>query len=403
MMICEKCEQELLNGTVICRSCSHNNVLQRIDSWRERRNHQLSSINHSPVHSTATTTRFKSNTGDATLIRFPKQPPKMHDQPKLNEPDAPLPAWKQKLNARLQEIRDQRAEEMEAPIKPKSRPQQSTQPERNPIVEAAISRFNRVTYLQPLSVSNSFTQTAKVQEEKQPQAELQQSPNLPESKATGPVGLKSVTKPPPPLVTNYQVSSAAAQAFDFSEQESFASAEMLEINQPFSSGDNEAIDFDDEILEANSSVPILEAASLKLRTAAAVIDAEIIAFSFLPLFAVYAFFGGKFNTVSASALALIAFFLVAVYFFLTYALAGRTIGMALLKLHLASRSPILKATDQSIPATITFTFKQAAARATGGTISLLLFPLNLFCITRNDDRLSISDYLSDTQIVRIRK
>ena len=147
---------------------------------------------------------------------------------------------------------------------------------------------------------------------------------------------------------------------------------------------------------------VLEAASLKARIAAAVIDAEVIAFSFLPIIAVYAFLGGSFSSVSLTALLGLSTILIAVYFFVTYALAGRTIGMAILKLHLASLKPLTMNPLPDSTSTVSFTFQQAAARAVGGTLSLLIFPINLFCITRNFDRLSISDYLSGTQVVKIR-
>ena len=100
---------------------------------------------------------------------------------------------------------------------------------------------------------------------------------------------------------------------------------------------------------------------------------------------------------------LVAVALITVYYFVTYALAGRTMGMAWCNLHLASLSTNAETHMHAAPSTITFTIKQASLRAIGGTISLLLFPLNILCIARSDDRLSISDYLSETQVVRIRK
>ncbi|HEX4949111.1 MAG TPA: hypothetical protein VFZ34_20710, partial [Blastocatellia bacterium] len=83
--------------------------------------------------------------------------------------------------------------------------------------------------------------------------------------------------------------------------------------------------------------------------------------------------------------------------------AGRTMGMAWCNLHLASLKTTADAHRHEEPSTVTFTLKQAILRALGGTITLLLFPLNVICIARSDDRLSISDYLSETQVVRIKK
>ncbi|MFN7929273.1 MAG: RDD family protein [Blastocatellia bacterium] len=148
---------------------------------------------------------------------------------------------------------------------------------------------------------------------------------------------------------------------------------------------------------------ILEAASLAKRAAAAVIDAEIIAFSLLPLFAVYFFLGGWVETSAIYVPIAVGAVLVALYFFVTYALAGRTMGMAFMNLHLASQSATTENTPPAGPTTVTFTFQQAALRALGGTLSLLLFPINFICIARSYDRLSLSDLLSGTQVVKIKK
>ena len=125
MMICEKCENEMQGSAVHCSHCGHNHVLQRIDAWRERRNHQISSRQRdsqrvyqsargappSPVQ------QARAQAKDSTLIRFPKRP-----QPVVEMPPAPpvqniesLPEWRQRLDARLKEIREQRTMETEPP------------------------------------------------------------------------------------------------------------------------------------------------------------------------------------------------------------------------------------------------------------------------------------------------
>lgn len=413
MMICEKCAKELLRGTVICRYCNHNNVLQRIDAWREKQNHRLATANQISAEKTASSFQLKHNSKDGMLIRFPKQP---LPQPEKQAPvvsDDELPPWKKRLNARLQEIREQRAAEEEPPASSKS----PVKLDRDPRIEAALNRINRANYIQMVTPARGLarTQTALAEEILPPQPEIQNQPEIsaPIFPKAGQGNLKTAPKPLVPLVSEAPVINAPESigieaksegAFTLVEESQFHS-QSESIGSPEYSAESGAEVYEEEVEATTEQGTLLEAASLRLRLAAAVIDAEIIALSFLPLFAVFAFFGGKFSPTETPfyILVAIAICLITLYFFLTYSLAGRTVGMGLLKLHLASRAQIPDHQMEETPSTITFTFQQAAARAFGGSISLLLFPLNVLCITRSYDRLSISDYLSNTQIVRIKK
>ncbi len=383
-MICEKCNQELPGGTVICRGCGHNNVLRRIDIWREKRSNQMTSLqaNAAPAAATTSTsqTRSRATSKDGTIIMFPKQP-----QPSTPEkPAAELPAWRQQLNARVKEIREQKSADYEPP----QTAQIASQPDRNPIIEAALNRINRATYLEPTPRRRSGQLQAAFAEP------IALEPIVAEAKPA-PVALENsrpFAKAPTPLVRTAPTELLEIEPI----------TPIYEIPKPANVNDEQILedDFDDEI--AYEGKTVWEVAPLWKRLVAALIDAEIVAVSYVPLILVFAFFGGKFEAPMTYLLPAIGLALLVLYFFLTYALAGRTLGMAMMKLHLASLSPITDKASDSAPDTITFTFQQAAMRALGGSISLLCFPLNMICLVRSYDRLSISDYLSHTQIVRIK-
>ncbi len=380
MMICEQCETELPGATVICKTCGHNNALKKMDNWREKRDRYLESIN-APIAAAAVASS-RSNAGDAgNLIRFPKSPMNARVNDRKPETIEPKPEWKEKLNARLRQIREQKAAEVEPPrISPIMH-----EPNRQPIVEAALRRINKANYLaivpDPAEVSTvgavALATEIAAHNLVAPETLMHRAPMMPR--------VPMVVEP------NY------LPATDLYEEDLLETESLV-----FEQESDELELLPDEEQFINNEPTILEAASLKARIAAAVIDAEIVAFSFLPIIAVYAFLGGSSSSVSLTGLLALTTILVAVYFFVTYALAGRTIGMAILKLHLASLKPAAEQPPSDCTSTVSFTFQQAAARAVGGTLSLLLFPVNVICITRNFDRLSISDYLSGTQIVKIR-
>jgi uncharacterized RDD family membrane protein YckC len=397
MMICEKCEKELSSSIGACESCGHDPVLKRMDLYRERRNQQLTSFKQTqePAQDARAASRTpRANAKDATLIRFPKRPatpPQTTPQmtpPQTSQHTAPpvlsdaVPAWKERLNLRLQEIREQR-EPSAAPAR--------TEPklDRNPVIINALNRIQRADYLQPITPLPHSRSSSAVELAPTPVVEVTSQPVI-EAQAVAP------TIPRPTIVPSF-----AAEPQSEAASTNFTTDEELGSEIQFEAAALPSIE--DKPEPATTSHAALEAASLGKRVAAAVIDAEIIASSLLPLFGAYFFLSGWFDAPTILVPILVGVVLITVYFFVTYALAGRTMGMAWCNLHLASLSSNAETLANAAPSTITFTIRQAIMRALGGTISLLLFPLNIICIARSDDRLSLSDYLSDTQVVRIRK
>ncbi len=382
MMICEQCETELPGATVICKTCGHNNALKKMDNWREKRDRYLTSINVPIAVVVAASSRSSLREAD-NLIRFPKSPMNAKAVNQKPETIEVTPEWKEKLEARLRQIREQKAAEVEPP----ATLARSLESNRQPIVDAALRRINRANYLALVQESVEVTAVGIVALATEiPVHKTLANPTVAEA-------IRVPVQPRVPMV----VEPNHFPAVDFYEED------ILETDSFNFEQEADELDLlhEEQFSPTHYESTVLEAASLKARIAAAVIDAEVIAFSFLPIIAVYAFLGGSFSSVSLTGLLALSAILIAVYFFVTYALAGRTIGMAILKLHLASLKPLTKNAPDST-STVSFTFQQAAARAAGGTLSLLLFPVNLFCITRNFDRLSISDYLSGTQVVKIR-
>lgn len=396
MMICEKCQTELPTSIGACTGCGHNPVLQRMDEWREKRTQKLTSFSQSSTsrndESQSPIRAARASAKDATLIRFPQRaatPPPPSPPPAVNEV---VPVWKERLNSRLQELRDQRE-----PSTTPSRVEEKF--DRNPIIVNALNRINRANYLPattPLPRSRSAA-AAELLPVTEPAP--QSSPYLEAKAGTATQFMARTGSTSYPEVHIEPLIELAPSPIE--PEEDLLSEIHLDPVAPAAELSSPPVKAEaDPLIATHTS---LEAASLGKRAAAAVIDAEIIASSLLPLFGAYFFLSGWFEAPTIYVPVLVAVALITVYYFVTYALAGRTMGMAWCNLHLASLSTNAETHMHAAPSTITFTIKQASLRAIGGTISLLLFPLNILCIARSDDRLSISDYLSETQVVRIRK
>lgn len=373
-------------GSVVhCSHCGHNHVLQRIDSWREKRSQHLSSLSQESQRQPARAPQqplvnpVRTQAKDSTLIRFPKRPAPtaVAAPPPTTTKVESLPEWRQRLDERLREIRGQRSLDLEPP----ATRHVEAHLDRNPIVTSALNRIQRANYLQPITSHSRYAVAAEL------------APELPETSAVGQF-TPQLVEANPTLPRTLTVVPQVLESFGETEM---PMAEMPDdfladvIVQPMLKIVEKA--------ETSAGLNLLEAASLAKRAAAAVIDAEILAFSMLPLFAAYFFLGGGFEAPAIYAPVIVGIMLITAYYFVTYALAGRTMGMAFMNLHLASQS----ATAETSTATVTFTCQQAALRALGGTASLLLFPLNFFFIVKSYDRLSLSDYLSGTQVVKIKK
>ncbi|MFM8395792.1 MAG: RDD family protein [Acidobacteriota bacterium] len=140
-----------------------------------------------------------------------------------------------------------------------------------------------------------------------------------------------------------------------------------------------------QVFDANSPKKG-QAATFWVRTLAGGCDFEIVALSFLPIFASYAIL----NTVLESETLLLMVILLSglsfIYYAVTLLMAGRTFGMAMLNLRLIP----LNAEAEGV------TRQQRLLRAWASTIALLLPPLNLLVRVATAPRLSLHDLISKT-------
>lgn len=426
-MICEKCGNEIPEGILNCRPCGHNQVLERIDAWRERRSKRVAEASGVDTQGLSVETAIAAGRAvDGALIQFPNPQSYMAEDSVLPENSSDLPLWKQRLNQRLREIRENKSGDgtpkpevssvspgAKGGTKGNSSAKAAEANAPDPRVEAALNRIKKADYysqVPPITPTpgrrSSLAKKAVAVDEPRPMSidekRIQALNTAPARAVARRPGSSRSTELSDSETAVLEVAPMPGMA----EMEAGFSTEVTGIPADIAFGGSEEFEevFEEPTTESERGM-VLEAASLRMRLAAAVIDAEVIALSFLPLFAVFAFFGGRFQFTATTlyVMACIAVCLMTVYFFLTYTLAGRTIGMGLVKLHLASQSPMDDHLNNESPSTVTFTIGQAFARTIGGVITLLFFPINVLFLTRSYDRLSISDYLSNTQIVRIRK
>ncbi|HEX4950940.1 MAG TPA: hypothetical protein VFZ34_30045, partial [Blastocatellia bacterium] len=300
MMICEQCQQEMTASLVKCEHCGYNPALQRLDAWRERRQRISSAHESKSLEPPPTSTEARrSSAKDATLIRFPKRP--ANPAPMSPTPSTEPPPWRNRLDARLQEIREQRAMEVEPPPSPVSAPKVLDQ---NPIVAKALNRIQRANYLQPITpLPHSRSAVA---EELAPLVETAPAtvPYL-EAKAAAATMARTATAPMPHIVAEALVESSPAA---IAEEEDLLADLLLEPTPP-------SVATNVPPVETPTS---LEPASLGKRAAAAVIDAEIIASSLLPLFGAYFFLSGWFEAPTILLPIAVGVILITVYFFVTY-------------------------------------------------------------------------------------
>lgn len=383
-MKCEKCEKELAGGAVICRACGFNNALQRVGGWRARR--ELSGEGRA---SRPATRRAK----DATLIPFPISPSKAPAPETAHDTVGVFPPWRDQLSEKLRQIRERRnLESGELAGSPPA-------PERNPIVEAAVNRLRNATQSAPSGPSRSLRQGAQAtahaidyEEAPEPVVKSKLAP-LPRHEST-------------PHASSIGVGAAPAKNLtslpDWGEAQTMGPAmKPASIISPAATSEPEGQTgslratsrpqpADPATLPGASKFTTRGSAPLLARAAASVIDLEIIAFSYLPFFTAYTILNAELSRGSLYVLGGIAAGITFIYHLLTVATAGRTCGMAALKLR------VVDAASESFPPTLA----QAFGRALGGTVSMILFPFNLLVIWLSLDRYSLSDFLSGTVIVR---
>jgi uncharacterized RDD family membrane protein YckC len=131
-------------------------------------------------------------------------------------------------------------------------------------------------------------------------------------------------------------------------------------------------------------------ASLHRRILAGGIDLEIVAMSFLPFFSFFALLDSGLNPRTLFMMGGSAIGLIFLYQLLMLLVAGRTCGMAILKLDLTDVRGDCMALKRG----------RVFARAIGATLGVLLTPINLALVLSSSHRRSMADRFSGSIVVK---
>lgn len=452
MMQCQNCGQALPGAAVICRNCNFNNALQALDEWR----HKRQSGDRKTTQAQPPTIRRQA---DATLIQFPaavqKSAPAENIRADASRITSELttdqqPDWREQLNGKLRQIRQQREVEQEAAAK------RAARADINPIVAAAIQRLKKpqtvslpasslpasghstsganavaraiefepalpsvaktetpAELLRPAASAPTFRPTpARLEPDtsKEQNIRLPVSESAPSSKSEavaetieGESTLRNaeprVTEALPVPIATEEKSARTFSAFAGTE-EKFV---VLEDDVDEASDKTAPIPQNKTEVRRENSAAAAEWSSaiaglshssgrapVLARIAAGVVDLEVIAFSCLPFFTAFTLFNVEFRAGAIYLLLGIIALMAFAYHYITISQAGRTCGMAVFRLRLATADDEKGHPDKA----------QCLRRAFGSVLSLALIPLNLLVVALSADRRSLADRISSTVTVR---
>lgn len=398
-MNCEKCQQPLPGATATCRNCGNSIARNRIGEWRNKRDQILN----------PRTGRLRSS--DSTVVRF--QLPAERQMP-AEPAEAPipedLPPWRRQVIEKVREVREQR-KHGEAAARTHARHTDDV----NPIVEAAIRRIRRDAPPASALVGSGAQATARA-------LAYEEKPQTPTTTKTNPAAA-------PAPVTAPGADSPARPQTKTTARENQLSTEIIQVSrlirsasEPQTRKSDEATDkspqttdvvpqtlshdqivaepvTDEAVRIAEDSEetvhPVIKPGStgpapLLARGAAAIIDLEVVAFSFLPFFTAFALFNAELTRGTLYLLITLSLLLTFLYHLVMTAVAGRTLGMAVFRIRIADADEGSRRLSWS----------QSARRATGAVLALVLLPLNLFAIALSPERQSLPDQFSGTMVVR---
>jgi uncharacterized RDD family membrane protein YckC len=373
-MKCESCGNEMIGAAIICRACNHNNALHKRLMGRRpepRHNQSIQSRVSEPLAELPTISPRKDN--DINLLHFPSSlkkraeaAPPARQTLAESQSQAPqtvaYPPWRAELKERVRRIKEKRgASEIATPNPSPVQHARAQAGEaklgRNPIVEAALNRIRwtsrkmegrRDREKENLSASPSPGLSAS------PSLRLSVLPSRSSKTSTG----TSISKAPAGAPNRQSDKQVRARVSDIAHA------------------------YEPSSLQAYP-------APLHARLLAGVCDFEIVFVAFLLIFGAYATSNDA-STFAYGSRVLMALLLSAVVF--TYqivmlAFAGRTFGMALLKLNLVN------AADESLPVTLW----QKLLRALAATVLFICFPLYLMAWF-SASRRTLADLVSGTTV-----
>jgi len=384
-MKCESCGNELIGAAIICRACNHNNALHRRVAWRgiEPR-HDESTRPHASGPPAEFPTIVPRKDADVNLLHFPsalnRQPEAMQARQTVAEggPKAEAyPPWRAELKERVRRIKEKRATSGHAaqtpsPVQSPHAQDGEAKPNRNPIVESALNRIRWVSQATGRRGDEATGRRGDFSQSRQ----VAPSPNRPG--APSPNRPVSPSFPPsvPPSQASPQISAGEPSV---SGSPAGAPDKRVETRAP-------------EIAQALEP-PRSEAepALVYARMLAGVCDFEIVFTAFLLIFGSYATsnnatsFGDESRLLTPLLLSAVAF----IYQIVMLAFAGRTFGMALLKLNVVNNG------DENLPVTLW----RKMLRASAATIVFICFPLYLTAWL-NVSRRTLPDLISGTTVAK---
>jgi uncharacterized RDD family membrane protein YckC len=380
-MKCERCGNELIGAAIVCRACNHNNALHRRLAWRRiEPRHSQSTPPRASGPPAESPTIIPRKDADVNLLHFPsalnrraEAAPARQTVAESDPKTVDNPPWRAELKERVRRIKEKRA--TSKITAPNSSPAQSpraqvgeAKPNRNPIVESALKRIRWASHEarrlgdEATGRLGDFSQSRPVAQS--PSRPVAQSPSRPV-----PPSLRPSASPPQISTSEPSASGPLPGAAD----------KHVETRAP-------------EITQSLET-PRLEAepALLYARLLAGVCDFEIVFTAFLLIFGSYATLnnGASFGDESRLWMALLLSAVVFIYQVVMLAFAGRTFGMALLKLN------VVNSGGASLPVKPW----RKMLRASAATIVFIFFPLYLTAWL-NASRRTLPDLLSGTTVAQ---
>jgi uncharacterized RDD family membrane protein YckC len=382
IMKCESCGNELIGAAIICRACNHNNALHKRHARRRpepRHNQSTRPLAGGPPTEIPTIVPRKDS--EVNLLHFPsalnrraevaQSPPAQQSMSEGAPQTTTLPPWRAELKERVRQIKEKRA--TSDLVEPNPSPAQPPRPKagpaklgRNPIVEAALNRIRWAERERKRRGDGATGRRGDEATERQGGIEKNLSAPTSPGRPVAPSPNPSAPTPlhlsaPPSLRPSVSPSRAAFQTSigkpAVSGPSAGASGKQVKTRVPEIS---QALD--PSRRNANPAPPYA-------RLLAGACDFEIVFVAFLLLFGAYATShnGVSFGYGSRLSMALLLSAVVFTYQVVMLAFAGRTFGMALLKLNLVN------ADDESLSVTLW----QKLLRASAATIVFICFPLYL--------------------------
>jgi uncharacterized RDD family membrane protein YckC len=381
IMKCERCGNELIGAAIVCRSCNHNNALHRRLAWRRiEPRHSQSTPTRASGPPAESPTIIPRKDADVNLLHFPsalnrraEAAPTRKTVAESDPKTATNPPWRAELKERVRRIKEKRA--TSSLTAPNSSPAQSpraqvgeAKPNRNPIVESALKRIRWVSH-DAGRLGDEATGRLGDFSESRPVAQSPSRPVPPSLRPSVSPSLRPSDSPPQISTSEPSASGPLAGAAD-----KHVETRVPEITQA---------------LETPS--PEAEPALLYARLLAGVCDFEIVFTAFLLIFGSYATLNNatSFGDESRLLMALLLSAVVFIYQVVMLAFAGRTFGMALLKLN------VVNSGGASLPVTPW----RKMLRASAATIVFIFFPLYL-AAWLNASRRSLPDLISGTTVAQ---